>query len=384
MKKYLLFFMGAGILLFPSCKHEKMFHVKGEIASANEKMVYLEHRGLDGVKMLDSTKLTAKGAFSFKHAAPANPEFYQLRIGDKVAVFAVDSIETLQIKADAANFPATFVVENSPANDQMKQVDKLYVQAVSGIKNLENRHSNKSIDDVAYLAELDSLLSDYKISISNLILGNPPAAAAYYAVFQKIDDYLIFDPYNRKDYAMFGAVATSWDRYYPGTPRTKHLYDFTMNALKVRKQEEKQIELLQNASVVTDSGLPDIVLTNVSGAEVSLSSLKGKVVLLDFTVYKAEFSPKHNIELNTLYKRFKGNGFEIYQISFDSDDHFWKNAASNLPWVTVHDAQSVYSSLLSTYNVRNLPAAFIINSEGDVVARIDNYNALASELGKVL
>ena len=384
MKKYLLFFIGAGILLFPSCKREKTFQITGEITSAEEKTVYLEHRDLDGVKMLDSAKLTKKGAFTFKKAAPVNPEFYQLRLNDKVAVFAIDSTETLHVKANASDFPASFVVENSPANEQMKQVDILYGKAAVRIKELEKQHNAKTIDDVAYLNELDSLLSDYKHAISNLILANPASAAAYYAVFQKIGDYLIFDPYNRKDYAMFGAVATSWDRYYSGTPRTKHLYDFTMNALKVRKQEEKHVELLQNAPVVMDSGLPDIILNDVTGAKKSLSSLKGKVVLLDFTVYNAEFSPKHNMELNTFYNRYKANGLEIYQISFDSDEHLWKNAANNLPWITVHDGKSVYSPLLSTYNVRNLPTAFILNREGDIIARVDDYNSLGAVLGKVL
>ena len=75
---------------------------------------------------------------------------------------------------------------------------------------------------------------------------------------------------------------------------------------------------------------------------------------------------------------------EIYQISFDSDEHFWKNAASNLPWITVRDPQNVYSRLLSTYNVRDIPTAFVINRDGDVVARVENYATLPGEVGKVL
>ncbi|HBG42099.1 MAG TPA: peroxiredoxin, partial [Porphyromonadaceae bacterium] len=117
--------------------------------------------------------------------------------------------------------------------------------------------------------------------------------------------------------------------------------------------------LLENVPVVTQSQLPDIVLADVEGRKIPLSSLKGKVVLLDFTVYNSEFSPKHNIDLNTMYKRYQAQGFEIYQISVDSDVHFWKNAASNVPWVAVRDPQSVYSSILATYNVREIPTAFI-------------------------
>jgi peroxiredoxin len=183
---------------------------------------------------------------------------------------------------------------------------------------------------------------------------------------------------------MFGAVATSWDRFYPGTERTVHLYNFTVNALQTRRRQEQQAELLESIPVETESGLPDISLPDINGEKVALSSLKGKVVLLDFVVYSADFSPKHNIDLNSLYRRFGSQNFEIYQVSFDSDEHFWKTSAANLPWVTVRDPRSVNTPLLSTYNVRGIPTGFIIDRDGDVVARVEDYSQLSEQLSKVL
>ena len=386
MKKYFSLLpaalLTAAVLL--SCQSEKTFEVKGALSSAGDQILYLEHRGLGGVELLDSVKLKENGTFAFKEKAPANPEFYQLRVGSQVAVLAIDSLETLQVRGDAKDLANTLSVENSPVNEQIRQIDSQTRQVNLRINEAEKRHTAKAIDDVAYLAELDSVLTEYKAEITKLILGNPSGAAAYYAVFQKVDGYLIFDPYNKQDYAMFGAVATSWDRYYPGTPRSKHLYDFTMNALKTRKQQEQQAALLENVPVVSGLSLPDIVLTEVNGEKITLSSQKGKVVVLDFTVYKSDFSPAHNMELNKIYSQHKAKGLEIYQISFDSDEHFWKNAASNLPWITVRDPQNVYSRLLSTYNVRDIPTAFVINRDGDVVARVENYATLPGEVGKVL
>jgi len=101
-------------------------------------------------------------------------------------------------------------------------------------------------------------------------------------------------------------------------------------------------------------------------------------------VYSADFSPKHNMDLNNLYGRYQSRGFEIYQVSFDSDEHFWKTSAANLPWLTVRDPRSVNSTLLATYNVRQIPTAFLINHEGDIIARIEDYGQLAGELDKVL
>lgn len=371
-------------VMFISCTPEKTFQVKGDFTSADKDTLYLEHRGISGVELIDSVVLKNNGSFTFKHPAPKNPEFYQLRLGTQVVAFAVDSVETIHVKADMKDFYNTFSVKDSPTNDLIRQVDVLTLSATATINDLEKKHEAKVVDDVTFINELDSALSNYKTQVSKIILANPSSAAAYYAAFQKINDYLIFDPYTRHDYAMFGAVATSWDKYYPGTPRTKHLYDFTMNALRTRRQQEQQAKLLENVPVVTDSALPDISLSDVNGQKVSLASLEGKVILLDFTVYNSEFSPTHNIDLNTLYNQHKSKGFEIYQISLDSDDHFWKNAANNLPWITVRDPQSVYSRLLTTYNVRELPTSFIINRSGDIIARIENYAQLSNELNKVL
>ncbi len=383
IKRVVLFTLLIGGI-FASCNRGESFIVEGKIDSAVGDTLYLEHRGLAGIQLIDSAVLKENGLFKFRQGAPVNPEFYQLRIGDNSVVFAVDSTETLIVNADANNFYDSFAVAESYTNDQLKKVDELRLMAVQRITSLEEQHAAKVIDDIAFLNQLDSVLIDYKKEISKVILGNPSSAAAYYAVFQKINDYLIFDPYNKQDYAMFGAVATSWNRYYPETERTTHLYNFTVNALQTRRQLEKQEELFQNITVETESGLPDISLPGVNGERISLSSLKGKVVLLDFVVYSADFSPKHNIDLNSLYQRYNSRGFEIYQVSFDSNEHFWKTSADNLPWVTVRDPRSVSTPLLSLYNVREIPTSFIIDREGDLIGRVEDYSQLSEQLDKVL
>lgn len=374
----------AFVAVLMSCNKSHTFQVNGTLANADGQTLYLEHRGLGGISLLDSAVLKENGAFSFKQEAPQNPEFYQLRVGNNVAVFAIDSTETISVKADASNLYQSFAVENSAINDQIKQVDKLTQEATATLTTLEEQHKKSLLDDMGYVQAIDSALTAYKTTISNLIISNPASPAAYYAVFQKIGDYLIFDPYDRKDYAMFGAVATSWQKYFPETPRTKHLVDFTMGALKTRKQQEQQVEMLENAPVVDNVGMPEINLTDIQGNSVSLSSLKGKAIVLDFTVYQADYSPSHNRLLNDLYQQYKAQGLEVYQISFDSDEHLWKNAAVNLPWITVRDKASINSSLLALYNVRGLPTAFVINKSGDVVARVENYTTLKGEIEKVL
>lgn len=382
--KRILFLLLLSTFVFHSCKDKSVFVVEGNVKSAVDSTLYLEHRGLAGVETLDSVTIRANGKFKFKSNAPDNPEFYQLRIGNQAAVFAVDSTETLQVELDANDVYNSFNVKDSYINSQIREVDKLTLETTQLIKTYRSQHNSKNIDEMTFLANVDSALNNYKKTITKTIISNPASAVAYYAVFQKIDGYLIFDPYDRKDYPMFGAVATSWSRAYPETQRTKHLYDFTINALQVRRNNERQIETLDAIPIQTEGSLPDIVLNNVMGESVPLSSLEGDVVLLDFVIYNADFSPNHNILLNETYKKYHNRGFQIYQISLDSDEHFWKVSAGNLPWTTVREPLSVRSSLLSTYNVRELPTGFIINRNGDVVLRIEDYTKLSEEIGKLL
>ena len=113
----------ATMLFLSSCDSKgKTFRIQGEITSAEDKTLYLEHRGLAGIELLDSVKFNKNGSFSFKEKAPHNPEFYQLRIEDQKLIFAVDSIETLVVKADASNLYSSSQIEASLVNDQIKDV----------------------------------------------------------------------------------------------------------------------------------------------------------------------------------------------------------------------------------------------------------------------
>lgn len=76
---------------------------------------------------------------------------------------------------------------------------------------------------------------------------------------------------------------------------------------------------------IKEASIIDIQLKDLKGNTRSLTDLKGKVVLIDFTVYNNAMSAAHNLALRELYNKYASQGFEIYQISLDGDEHFWKH-----------------------------------------------------------
>ena len=196
----------------------------------------------------------------------------------------------------------------------------------------------------------------------------------------------MFDLYDKTDSRAYGAVATSYNHLYPESPRSKHLYNLALQSIKViRAQQQREQAPAVSTVAKNEVGYVDIQLPNLRGETVNLSSVaKGKTVLVNFTAYMSEWSPALNMDFRELYDKYRDKGFEIYQISLDSDLHFWKNAASNLPWVCVRDPQSVYSQIAGLYNVKQLPAIFILDKKGNLVKRIGDLKELDGSIRAAL
>lgn len=225
-------------------------------------------------------------------------------------------------------------------------------------------------------------ITSYKETALKYIFGAPASPAAYFALFQQIDGLWFFDLYDRTDSKAYGAVATSYKTYYPESPRTKQLENMALLSLKVTRGERRNSTQIDN---VKEISFIDIDLPDMNGHQLKLSDVaQGKAVLVNFTAYQSDWSPSFNMELNELYDKYKARGFEIYQISLDNDAHFWKNVASNIPWKTVRDPQSIYSSIAAIYNVRQLPALFLLNKKGEMVKRIETIDTIENDINAAL
>lgn len=378
-------FAALAALTITACSSGPQFQVNGNISEANDKMLYLEASGLEGIVPLDSIKLKGEGSFHFKQPRPESPEFYRLRIDDRVINFSVDSTETLQIKAPYTNFSTAYTVEGSDNCNKIKELTLKQIQLQKDVDNLQaSLHSNK-IGNNAFEDSLTTLLNSYKSDVKlNYIFAAPNTAAAYFALFQKLNGYLIFDPLNNKDdIKCFAAVATSLNNTFPNAVRSKNLYNIVIKGMKnTRQPQAKTLEIPQEK--IVETGIIDIALRDVKGNIRKLTDLKGKVVLLDFSVFQSPAGAPHNLMLRELYNSYAKDGLEIYQVSLDADEHYWKTAADNLPWVCVRDGNGVYSTNVAVYNVQQVPSVFLINRNNELKLRGEDIKDLEAAIKSLL
>lgn len=379
MSKYNVPAVCSVLLMLAACENTPQFRIKGEITEAADKVLYLEEAAIDGIRVVDSTRLDKAGRFDFSRKAPDAPDFYRLRIGSQVINIGADSTETITVKAQLPSMQTGYTVEGSEESRNIKKITLAQMELQEKIRALVSRGMlpGDLQDSVNLQVERhkERMKREY-------IYQNPRAGYAYYALFQRINGTPLFNPEtSREDVRAFAAVATSWDLAYPHSLRTSNLHNIAMRGMR---QTRKQAPQVIPEELVKEVTLLDLALPDMRGANRTLSGLKGKVVLLDFTVYMNQASPARNIALRELYSKYAPQGLEIYQVSFDADEHFWKTSADNLPWICVRDAEGASAI---TYRVTDLPTYFLIDRENALYKRssdIKDAAQLEAEIKKLL
>ena len=378
--------MGVAVLSLGSCT-EKKFNINGTITQAKDSVLYLENMSLNGPKAVDSVKLDENGNFEFKQKAPDAPEFYRLRIANQMVNLAVDSTENITVKAAYPTMSANYEVSGSEECAKIR--DLAYMQLalqrqVTAIANSPTLGVQAVEDSVTKVLEV------YKNKVKlNYIFKEPMKAYSYYALFQTIvlgnANILIFNPRSSKDdVKVFAAVATSWDTYFPKAERGLNLHNIAIEGMKNVRIAENNARQTISADKVKVAGVIDIALTDNHGRVRKLTDLKGKVVLLDFQAFAAEGSLKRIMMMREIYNKYHDRGFEIYQVSFDPEEHFWKTKTAALPWVSVWDENGTRSAVLAQYNVQTLPTFFLIDRNNTLQKRDAQIKDLDAEIQALL
>lgn len=369
-----------------SCSNKK-FEVSGNITDAKDSLLYFENMSLNGAVVVDSTKLDADGNFSFAVDAPSAPEFYRLRIAGQIINVAADSTEHVSIKAAYPTMASQYEVSGS---DECAKIKELAIGQMALQATINNIVRNTNLNDDVMRDSIRVILAQYKEGVkNNYIFKEPMKAYAYFALFQTIalgyENALVFNPRsNEDDVKVFAAVATSWDTYYPKAERGLNLHNIAIEGLKnirIMKAEQQQTV---DPSKVEYTGVIDIALPDNKGNIRKLSSLKGKVVMLDFHLFATKESTARIMQLRELYNKYHAQGFEIYQVSIDPDEHFWKTSVAALPWVCVHSDDGLNAAELGMYNVKDIPTYFLIDKNNVLQKRDVQIKDIDAEIKALL
>lgn len=137
-------------------------------------------------------------------------------------------------------------------------------------------------------------------------------------------------------------------------------------------------------SQIEVTNIIDVPLTDNKGRLRSLKELAGKVVILDFHAFGAPGSTERIMTLRDIYGKYHDRGLEIYQVSVDPDEHFWKTQTAALPWISVHDEDALNSQYLSRYNVQQVPTFFLIDKSNSLYKRDSQIKNLENEIEGLL
>ena len=332
------------------------FKVSGEIYGGEGKTLLLEKSDFYGRWIpVDSTKVGDNGEFSIRSDAPASPEIYRLALCDRFIYFPVDSVESLKVTSDAADFGVRFSLEGTPQAARMAEFEK----------------SLQKLD----MSQPDSVTSFKRRAYMDYIPDGQGSIVSYYVLTKTHGGKALFDPEDPSDTKYYAAVATQFQEFRPSDPHGPILRDVSLQAMKKRNRSQGKRMVFQ----ANETKVLDVELQNETGENVRLSDVvgKGKRVVVVFAMMNLPESPELNRQLSEIRN---SKDVELYHISFDADHYVWRDAARNLPWITVIDPGGMSSDALVKYNVGTIPAFFIYDAGGELVDRASDFRELSQKL----
>ncbi len=339
--------------------------ISGRMIGSEAEKIYLEEITPVSQRIIDSAAMGEDDSFYFRiKEGSATPMLYNivcegeripllLAAGDRVVVSSVGSLIR------------NYTVEGSAESDILRGFYQNYVAGARHLDELASRFSAGNISEEERTRLAKEYTSEYyRIRREQLrfIIENKGTLAAVYALYQRLPgDTALFN--GDSDVVYFRTVAEALAERYPSSPYLRALES------EIGRMDAR----IALTSTITERSYPDLEMQDIYGKAVRLSSLAGKVILLDFWSAALGNSNVYNAELKEIYNRYSkaATPLEVYQVAIDTSKAEWISAVQDqqLPWISVSDLRGRASTALTLYNVSKLPANFLIDAEGNIVAR---------------
>lgn len=363
-----------GVALFAvSCSTETEFSINGEFTNIGEaKKVYLlELDSFGQMTPIDSTFLNEDKAFTLT-AKSENPEFYQVAVGQRAFFVIAENGDEIKLKADLTHPSGNYELSGSEEADKITQYNKItadYSQKNGALaeqysKMITANQENKDQIIAEYNAKSQAISKPFLEQSMTFIDNNKKSLTAFFAA--NIMMGMPHDDYEAKLIAYSKAAKTEF-------PNNKAIATFA-----------QQMEIAQKVAIGAQA--PVISAQNPEGKVINLADFKGKYVLVDFWASWCAPCRQENPNLVATYQRFKNQNFTVLGFSLDDNEEAWKKAivADNLDWAQVSELKQWDSPTALTYNVTAIPASFLIDPTGKIIAKNLRGEQLNQFLEKIL
>lgn len=370
-----IFFVATVLLLaLSSCQSSKV-KIAGRFVGSDANMVYLERNTTLEQTIIDSVKIAEDGSFALNiNDAPATPTLYNVIFDNERIPLLVQRGDKINVQS-AGSVLRNCEVSGSLETELLHSFNKEYVSGVARLNEIISKYTNDLSEEQtkAVSKEYTELYRKIKRSQLRFIIEHKDRIAAIYALYQRIpNDANLFN--GDSDVIYYRTVAEAVEQTYPESPYLPIL------RTQIARMDA-QLNLLSN---ITETSFPEINMPDMYGNQKSLTALEGNVILLHFWSAAIGNGNAINADLKDIYAKYHDQGFEIYQVGIDTSKAAWINAVQEqkLPWISVSDLQGEASSSLKSYNISKLPANYLIDRKGNIVAKDLTGEKLDAEIKK--
>ena len=365
----------AAVLMFTVDFQKNDAKISGRFVGLNAKMVYLEETAVGGGKIIDSVALDSDGYYQLEvKNLPETPSLYHVVYNKGRIPLLVSRGESIELTS-MGNVLMNYAVSGSRESELLRKFNKEFFDGQLALDRVVHKYRMAdSVELVRLDAEYRSTYRDIKRKQISFIIENKATLAAVYALYQRLhgDQHLAS---SENDIIYYRAVLDAVSESYPNSP-------FLLSLSNDIASMSARISLMRS---IEERSYPELIGRDMYGNERSLSSLDGNVILVDFWSAELGNCNAINADLKEIYELYKPHGFRVYQVSADTSKVTWVTAvqAQRLPWISVCDFYGEMSPMLRAYNVRQLPTNYLIDRNGNIIAKNLYGKALESKLANI-